>query len=118
MVHSIRRQGTLIFVGLAIIPLLLTGLVTSSASFRAQGQQALALQREVTRRLSAQIAALIGQIENQMRQLARVRGLSGLSAEEQAQLLSELVSYQDGLESLALLDGNGQERARRADALC
>jgi signal transduction histidine kinase len=112
MFPSIRRQWTLIFVGLAIIPLLLAGLVISSASFRAQEQQALALQREVTRRLSAQITAMFGQIENQLWQLTHVGDFGELSAEAQAQLLSELISYEDGLESIALLDAHGHEQAR------
>jgi signal transduction histidine kinase len=112
MFSSLRRQLTFGFIGLAIIPLLLAGLVSSSASFRAQERDALALQQEVTRRISSQISALIGQIENELRQLTRVGSFAGLDTDEQKVLLSELLSYQDGLESVALLDGDGQERAR------
>jgi signal transduction histidine kinase len=112
MFRSIRRQWTLTFIGLAITPLLLTALVISSASFRAQEERALALQHEVTRRISAQITALVGQIENEMGQLIRVGDFTELSAHDQGQRLSELLSYEDGLESISLVDVRGHERAR------
>lgn len=112
MFSSIRRQLMIGFVGLAITPLLLAGLVSSSASFRAQEQQALALQRAIAQRFSSEINLLIAQIENEMRQLTRVGDFTELSVEAQTKLLSELISYEDGLESIAILDADGKEQAR------
>ncbi len=112
MFSTVRRQLTIGFIGLAITPLLLAGLVSSSASFRAQEQQALALQQAIARRFASEINLLIGQIENELRQLTRVGSFSELTIEDEAALLSEMIAYQDGLESVAVLDGNGQEQAR------
>jgi two-component system, sensor histidine kinase ChiS len=112
MFSSIRRQLMIGFIGLAITPLLLAGLVSSSANFRAQEQQALALQRAIAQRFSSEINLFIGQIENELRQLTRVGNFTTLTTQEQTALLSELLSYQDGLESAALLDAHGLEQAR------
>jgi len=112
MFSSIRRQLMIGFIGLAITPLLLVGLVSTSANFRAQTQQALALQRATAQQVSSRINLLIGQIENEIRQLTRVGSFVSLNRTEQTVLLSELLSYQDGLESIAVVDASGQEQAR------
>lgn len=112
MFSSIRRQLMIGFIGLAITPLLLVGLVSTSANFRAQTQQALALQRAIAQQVSSRINLLIGQIENEIRQLTRVGSFVSLNRTEQTILLSELLSYQDGLESIAVVDASGGEQAR------
>jgi len=112
MFSSIRRQLMIGFIGLAITPLLLVGAVSTSANFRAQTQQALALQRAIAQQVSSRINLLIGQIENEIRQLTRVGSFVSLNTAEQTILLSELLSYQDGLESIAVVDASGREQAR------
>lgn len=112
MFASIRQQLMVGFIGLAITPLLLAGIVSLSASFRAQEQQALALQFTTARQYASEIEQLIGQIENELRELTHVGSFSTLSVDQQRVLLSELLSFQDGLESLSLLSSTGQEVAR------
>ena len=57
MQKSIRNRLTTIFIALAIGPLLLVGVVLAWQNFTTQQQQALNLQREVTRRVSTQVTA-------------------------------------------------------------
>ena len=107
---SIRKRLTLAFVGLAVGPLLLVGLILAWQSFTIQEQQALNLQREVAQRVSTQVTAFFDQLENELRVVSQVQGLQGLDREKQHSILSELLSYQNVFEELALLDSLGQEQ--------
>ncbi len=78
-------------------------------SFTVQQQQAVALQREVAQRVSTQVTAFIQELESELRTVTQVRGLQGLSREQQRAILTELQSYQDAFEVLTLLDNEGRE---------
>jgi GAF domain-containing protein/HAMP domain-containing protein len=107
---SIRIRLTLAFIGLAIGPLLLVGIVLARQSFTAQERQALNLQREVAQRVSTQVMVFFQELEGQLRIVSQVQGLQTLDRDRQRSILSELLSYQDVFEELALLDDQGQEQ--------
>lgn len=107
---SIRQRLTLAFISLAVGPLLLVGVVLAWQSFVTQQQQALNSQRELAQRVSTQVMAFFGELENQLRVVSQVQGLQGLDPDKQRSILSELLSYQDVFEELALLDNQGQEQ--------
>ena len=111
---SIRKRLTLAFIGLAIGPLLLVGVILAWQSFTTQEQQALNLQREVAQRVSTQVKAFLDGLENELRLVSQVQGLQKLDRDKQRNILAELLSYQDVFESLVLLDSQGQEQVHLA----
>jgi GAF domain-containing protein/HAMP domain-containing protein len=112
MRNSLRTRLTVAFIGLTIVPLLLMGLVLAWQSFEIQQRQALTLQREVARRVSTAVDALIRALENDLRMIVEVQGLKGLAPDQQKSILSELMSYQPSFVELTLLDGQGHEQIR------
>jgi signal transduction histidine kinase len=109
MRNSIHTRLTVAFIGLAIGPLLLVGGVLAWLSFTVQRRQALDLQNEVARRVSAQVTAFFGELESQLRLVGQVQGLQELDQDEQRHILAGLLSYQDVFEELVLLDSEGDE---------
>jgi uncharacterized metal-binding protein len=75
MRRSIRKQLTLVFIGLAIGPLLLVGVVLAWQSFTTQQQQALHLQQEMTRRVTTEVMAFFAGLEDELHVVAQVQGL-------------------------------------------
>jgi signal transduction histidine kinase/CheY-like chemotaxis protein/HPt (histidine-containing phosphotransfer) domain-containing protein len=112
MRRSIRVRLTVAFMGLAIGPLLLVGAVLAWQSYTLQQRQALHLQRQVAQRISSQVTAFFTELENELRVVSKVQGLSQLERDRQYSVLSELLLYQHVFEELVLLDSQGQERTR------
>ena len=110
--RSIRTRLLVAFVGLAIVPLLVVGVVIAWQSFIAQRQQALELQAEAARRAATEVAGFISGLEQELRVVAQVHHLTDLDSEALDSVLSRLGSYGDDFEELALLDSRGHERAR------
>jgi PAS domain S-box-containing protein len=109
MRNSIRTRLTIAFIGLAIGPLLLVGIVLAWQSFTTQEQQALHLQREVAQRVVTQVAAFFKEQEDLLRFVSRVQGLHRLDQDEQPSIL-KLLMFQEVLVELVLLDSEGQEK--------
>ena len=111
MRHSIRVRLTSTFIGLAICPMLLVGVVLAWRSYSVQQEQALQLQRQVAQRVSTEVRAFFSELENELRVVGRVQGLSRLDPDQQSRILSELLLLQPAFEELTLVDGQGHERA-------
>jgi hypothetical protein len=109
MRNSIRSRLTLAFIGLAVGPLLLIGIVLAWQSFTTQQQQALTLQQEVARRVSSQVTAFFAELENELRVVSQVQGLQNLRRDQQQEVLSELLAQRNAYEELVLLDSRGKE---------
>jgi signal transduction histidine kinase len=112
MFTSIRQRFLFFFVGMTIIPTLLVGAVVSGQSYVVQQQQALALQREIALQVATQITGFMASLEDQLSQVGAVGDFARLDQDERATRLSQLLSYQNGLEELSLLDSEGQEQIR------
>ncbi|MBN2002082.1 MAG: HAMP domain-containing protein [Anaerolineae bacterium] len=110
MRNSIRKRLTMAFVGLAVGPLLLIGVLLSWQNFNVQRQHALALQGEVAHRVSVEITAFFDDLENRLRLVSQVQGQQGMSQEQRLNILTELLFYEDVFEKLILLDDRGQEQ--------
>ena len=87
MRNSIRKRLTIAFIGLAVGPLLLVGVVLAWQSFTTQQQQALNLQREVAQRVSTQVTAFFEELENELRVVSQVQGLQELDRDRQHRLV-------------------------------
>ena len=107
---SLRQRFTLTFLGLAIVPMLLLGIVLAWQDFAVQFQQALAAQHATAVNISLQAEAFIKELENNLYVASQTTDLQGLSQDQQNSILLELQSYQPAFEELILLDGRGQEQ--------
>jgi signal transduction histidine kinase len=112
MRRSIRTRLLIAFIGLAVGPLLLVGILLGWQSYTIQQQQALVLEHEVSLRVSTQVASFIQRLESDLSLLIKVRGLTNLDQDQQRSLLSEMLQYQPTFNELALLDSKGQEQVR------
>ncbi len=110
MRKSLRTRLTVIFIGLATIPLLLVGVVLTERTLTAQRQQALNLQQQIAKNVGTEVETFIRARESELLLLAELQGRQELDREEQTNLLSGLLSYQDVYDELTLLDNQGQEQ--------
>jgi len=118
MRNSLRVRLTLIFIGLAIGPLLLVGIVLAQRSFTVEQDQALNLQNQVARQASAQAEAFLRAVESDLLLLgSELRNLGQPDRGQQLGLLLGKFSssaYGNVYEELILLDNEGQEVLRLA----
>jgi len=110
MRNSIRTRLNVAFVGLAIGPLLVVGIILSWQNFNTQWRQASSVQEEVARRVSVEIMAFFEELEGQLRIISQVQGLLDMHRNQQLSVLTELLFYQDAFEELILLDSQGLEQ--------
>ncbi len=110
MRNSIRRRLILIFIGLAIGPLLVVGAILAWQSYTSLAQQALVLQQESAKRVASQVTAFFQGLEDELRYTVRTQGLEELDQDHQRSVLSDLLSYQSAFDELHLLDSRGQEQ--------
>jgi signal transduction histidine kinase len=100
--------------GLAIVPMILLGLILSWRSYTTQQRQALYVQHEMTQRVSAHVETFFEKLENELKVISQVQGLTTLDRGEQNSILSELLMYQRFFEELILLDNQGREQTHVA----
>jgi putative methionine-R-sulfoxide reductase with GAF domain len=110
MRNSIRGRLLLVFIGLAVIPLLVVGVILAWQSFTSLQQQALTLQQEAARRVTSQVTAFFQELENEMQFTIATQGLN-ISDQGHAQVLSNLLAFQPAFDELHLLDSQGMEQA-------
>jgi GAF domain-containing protein/HAMP domain-containing protein len=109
MRNSIRGRLILVFIGLAVVPLLVVGVILAWQSFNSQQQQALTLQQEAAGRVSSQVTAFFQELENELRFTVETQGLN-TPGQDHTQALSSLLAYQPAFDELHLLDTQGKEQ--------
>jgi GAF domain-containing protein/HAMP domain-containing protein len=109
MRHSIRGRLILVFVSLAIGPVLVVGVVLAWQSFTVLQQQALTLQQEAARRVASQVTAFFQELENELRFTVQTQRLLGLDQDRQRDALSNLLAYESAFDEFHLLNSQGQE---------
>ncbi len=109
MHNSIRRRLILVFIGLAIVPLLVVGAILALRSFTTLQQQSLMLQQEAARRVNSQVVAFFQELENELRFTIQTRGLESLH-QDQIGALSDLLAYQPAFDELHLINSRGKEQ--------
>ena len=110
MRNSIRTRLTVYFIGVAIVPLLLVGVVLTVLSLGVQRQQAIDSEKRQTERVSTEVTSFMSNLDNQLRTV--VKGLRGLSPDEQRDLLFTLPSYPDVFQDIAIINASGKETVR------
>ena len=109
MRHSIRGRFFLVFIGLAIGPQLVVGLILAWQSYTSQQQQALALQQETAMRVTGQVTAFFQELENELRLTSKTQGL-GKPDQNPSGALSDLLAYQPAFTELHLFNSKGEEQ--------
>jgi HAMP domain-containing protein len=116
MWKSLRTRLTFIFIGLAVGPVLLVSVILSQRSFTVQQEQAIDFQRQVVQRVSAEVHAYLGELENNLSLLGgEIRSLAQPDRAQQLSLLLGALNsgvYRDVYEELSLLDAQGREQVR------
>jgi PAS domain S-box-containing protein len=110
MRRSIRKRLTLAFIGFAISPLLLAGVILAWQSYTTQRQQALNLQRQVAQRVAVQVEAFFQRQESELGLISRMQDLHRMAPDGRRLILSQQLSNQGIFEELILLDSQGQEQ--------
>jgi GAF domain-containing protein len=109
MGQSIRGRLIPVFIGLAIGPLLVVGIIMAWLSYISLQQQALALQQETAMRVTSQVTAFFQELEKELRFTIQTQGLS-TPDQDHSGALSNLLAFQPAFEELHLLNGKGQEQ--------
>jgi GAF domain-containing protein len=112
MRRSIRTRLTAVLIGLSIGPLLVVGILLAWLNFGGQQAQALNLQSELSRRVSAQVSSYFTELEDQLYIVSKVERLQSLDRTQQENTLAILLDHENNYVELVLLDGQGQEQAR------
>ncbi len=109
MRQSIRARLIIVFIGLAIGPLLAVGGVLGWLSYTTLQQQALVLQQEAATRVTSQVTAFFKELENELRFTLQAQRLQELDQERQRSLLSNLLAYENAFDELYLISSQGLE---------
>jgi len=112
MLRSIRGRLLLVFIALAVVPLIAVGTLLGIQSFTTQQQEAFLLQHEIASHVSSQVDEIMQQFERDLRAAIQIRGFKGLDSNQQRTVLGALMAFQPAFQELALLDNTGQELAR------
>jgi len=87
MRESLRKRLTLIFIGLAVTPLLLVGAVLLWQGYSTQKQQALALQQQTARCVATEVSGFLRNLENELSMTGRLCKLQITSDNQQIEVL-------------------------------
>ncbi|MBV7337797.1 HAMP domain-containing protein [Chloroflexi bacterium TSY] len=106
--HSIRTRLTAYFLGLAIGPLLLVGILISWQIITRQKQLAIELQQEIARRISTEVSVFLEEITQQQEYATRVWSLERFDQGQLSDILNLILASNRAIESITLLDQNGE----------
>jgi GAF domain-containing protein len=116
MWNSLRVRLTIIFIGLAIGPLLIVGAILAQRAYTIERDQALTLQNQVAQNASSQVDGYFQGVVNNLNGIGDE--IRALKQPDQSQLLSILLTalssgpYQNVYDELSLLNPQGVEEAR------
>ncbi len=110
--NSLRTRLTLVFIIVAVVPLLILAGLIAWLSFGAMRDQAITLQQSITRQLATEVGAYLNQRQNELQTLVDTRSIGNLDPTSQQELLAGLLANQSAYQELTLVDQNGQEQIR------
>jgi signal transduction histidine kinase len=107
MRNSIRARLTMLFIALAVGPLVVVGVVLSWLNFATQEQHAFDLQLKMTQLVAAEMNAFIEKIEDLMQLAGQALGEKSLSQLGTESILSQLLLKSDSFDEVILLNQQG-----------
>lgn len=110
--NSLRIRLTVLFVSLAIIPLVIVGVLIALRGFDTLQNQTVTFQEQVAHQTSVELGAFFKERQNELTVLTDVFGLNSLESDTQRNVLLSLLSQQPAYYELAVVDASGQENIR------
>lgn len=112
MLRNARTRLTVVFIGLAVLPLFVMGILLNLVNLYARRELALMLQQQVALRVSASVSAEVQSWEAALLALTEMHALQELPLADQEDLLYALLAYEDAFQTLTVLDATGAEVLR------
>jgi PAS domain S-box-containing protein len=109
---TLRHRLTFAFMGLAVVPLVITGTILAWLNYTTQCQQVLRLEHEHARRISVEVFSYIDGLAKQLQSALNAQDLKNRDYQQQRDFLVTLLAHEKSYCELALLDETGQERIR------
>jgi HAMP domain-containing protein len=106
--QTIQTRLTTAFIGLAVGPLLIVGVLAIWQGLSYQ-KESIRLQQQLAERVSVEVEGFITGLENDLRLAVKLQGVQNLGDRQNFSSLSLLLSFNNVYEELALLDNNGNE---------
>lgn len=110
--QSLRLHLSIVFLGLAVAPLLLVGMAIGHRSFTVQREQVLALQSKLAESAAVRVESLILRLVADLETAIAVEDLLAIPPARRKEILLFLLSHQASFDELAVLDGRGRELER------
>ena len=110
--RSLHRKLRAAFLGLAMGPLLLAGLVLSITVYQLQDRQTEAIQRQVGRAIVSEFRNYLGTLVLELEEPIRRQGLGTLDAKGRQSLVDGLIAFEPMFIEVAVLDTVGGVKAR------
>lgn len=108
--NSLRVRLTLVYLGLAVIPLMIVVVVVGALNVRTLSQQSVTLQQAIADRVAGELASFIDARFNELRMLRRVSGLVGLDEHGQKMALAKLLGHERLYQEVMLVEPLGRRR--------
>ena len=112
MRKSLRLQFSLLFIGLAIGPMLLASIFIGPYGFDRIEKQSQEFQHDLAERISAEVKGYFEERENELLLLDEAYAIGILEPDKQKEILSVFLLHQRAYQEMALLDAEGQETIR------
>ncbi len=112
MRRSLRTRLTILFLVIAIVPLLMVAYFGIQLSINVQSAQSIAQQNEIAKGVAISVFEYIQGAESQLRQLVEVRNIQELPQSEISNTLLNMLSFSAVYNELTLTDQNGREIAK------
>ncbi len=106
--NSLQTRLTRTYIGLAVIPLIVLGLLVTWQGFLFE-QEALSRQEQLAKRISAEVDGVFRGITEEMDLLIQLEGPEGLSAKSAFSPLLSFIAHDFIFEELTYIDKNGDE---------
>lgn len=109
MIRGIRSRLTIIFISLAVLPLVGLSFFMGWQSFDTERNHATDKVKETARWVGTEVGSSIKVIASHIQVIVHVRGLADISPQERKDILEELLAFHQEFESLSYLDEKGME---------
>jgi len=111
MRKSLKNRLILAFIGLAVTPLFITGLIVTLYNNDILRRQAIETQKLTSRNIAVQVKEYVGALVGQLEMMAVVRGFDQMSTDEIRRYLSEMLYYGNHFQNLQIVSEDGMQQA-------
>ena len=112
MRRSLRTRLTILFLAIAILPLLIVAIFGIRQIIVSQQESSIQLQDEIAQRVANSVTEYILSAERELRVLIEVRNITGLSPDVLKTIFNNMLSFSDVYNELTLVETTGEEKVR------